>query len=320
MALGAAACAVLAGPAGAADRPDPKQAWALWRAASPVATAAGYIPGLPPELCVGDIWSDQIGTNDEDALEAPNRAQRLWGRAGADYLYGSETRAACLIGGRDPDTLDLWLGGGAAWGEHGSDEIFGSPLDDILDGGDGNDVLVGGDGGDAINGGLGVDGIDGGAGDDMIDSNDGRGEVVRCGDGIDEVVTDGLDALVDCELGWRQGGGAVERLVPSPQAAQSSSVVRFRWTVPEAAGANAYKVVLLSSCAGAPSVLTSFPARGTRVKAGQRVRVGLRPPGNRWCRGKVQTAVTISRRCSSSRGCASAPPPEVLARLSFRAR
>ena len=318
--LAAAIFTVLAAPAAASDRPDPKQAWAAWRAA-PTAVAAGFLPGAPPELCVGDVWADQIGTNHEDALEAPNRAQRLWGRAGSDFLYGSETRASCLIGGRDPDTLDLWLGGGAAWGEHGSDEIAGSPLDDILDGGDGNDTMNGGDGGDAINGGPGVDGIAGDEGDDMIDSNDGRGELIHCGPGVDDVVADGLDVLVDCELPWREGGGGLPRLVPSPQAAQAGSIVRFRMAVPETARSNAYRVVLVNPCNSASeTTLTSFPSRGRRVRAGDEVRIGLRPPQTGWCRGKVQTAITISRPCASNRGCAAPPPPEVLARLTFQAR
>jgi hypothetical protein len=307
-------------PAGATDRPDPKQAWASWRAKAPIATAAGYLPGLPPELCAGEIWADQIGTNAEDSLEARNRPERLWGRSGGDFLYGSDTRATCLLGGRDADTLDLWLGGGAAWGEHGSDELSGSPLDDILDGGDGHDLITGGDGGDAINGGLGVDGIDAGAGDDMIDTNDGRGEIVRCGDGIDDVVADGLDVLLDCELPWREGGGAVDRLLPSPQAARAGSIVRFRMTVPESAGAGAYRVTLLNPCDGDTTTLTRFPERRNRVSAGQEVRVGLRPPDGGWCRGRVETAVTINRPCASSRGCAEVPPPEVLARLTFKAR
>ena len=79
----------------------------------------------PPTLCRGDYWADLIGTNDGDAIEAAERAERLWGRAGTDYLYGSDTRASCLFGGRDADILDVWLGGGAAWGEHGSDQISG---------------------------------------------------------------------------------------------------------------------------------------------------------------------------------------------------
>jgi len=336
-ALMLAVAAIAAVPTAASadsDRPDPKEAWAAWRAhvplptaaapvaseAAPIAAAAGFIPGAPPELCTGTIWADQIGTDQEDSLEAPNRAQRLWGRAGADFLYGSETRAACLFGGRDPDTMDLWLGGGAAWGEHGSDEISGSPLDDILDGGDGNDALIGGEGADAIRGGPGVDRIEGGAGDDMIDSNDGRGEIVRCGDGVDEVVADGRDILLDCELVWREGAGSVPSLVPSPQAARLSSIVRFRMRVPESAGPRAYRVTLLNPCGKAESTLTSFPPRWNRVRAGEEVRVGLRPPDGGWCHGLVKTAVTITRPCASSRGCAAAPAPEVLARLTFKAR
>jgi hemolysin type calcium-binding protein len=306
--------------ASAAERPDPKQAWAMWKAAGRTATASSFIPGAPPELCVGDFWADQIGTDEDDSLEAPNRPERLWGRAGADFLYGSDTRAACLMGGRDPDTLDLWLGGGAAWGEHGSDEISGSPLDDILDGGDGNDVLEGDDGGDAINGGPGVDGIDGGPGDDMIDSDDGRAEVVECGDGIDDVMADYSDILLDCELPWRDRGPYLTKLVPSPQAAQTSSIVRFRMQIPQDARAGAYRVMLLNPCSGGRTTLTRFPNGSNTVKAGQTVRIGLRPPSGGWCAGKVQAAVLLHQPCRATRGCAATPPAEPVARLTFRAR
>jgi hypothetical protein len=319
MALALALAAVVVVPAMASDRPDPKQAWAAWRAA-PKALAAGFLPGAPPALCQGDFWADQIGTNDTDSLEAPNRPERLWGRAGGDFLYGSDTRAACLIGGRDPDTLDLWLGGGAAWGEHGSDEISGSPLDDIIDGGEGNDELQGGDGADAINGGPGADSIDGGPGDDMIDSDDGRPEVVECGPGVDESMSDYSDVLLDCELPWRDIGHSLPRVVPSPQAAQVSTTMRFQMKVPESARSGAYRVMLLNPCYGERQTLATFPAPGQHVRAGHTVHVNLLPPGRGWCSGRVDTAIVLKRGCSSSRGCAGAPPLEPVARLSFRAR
>lgn len=288
-------------------------------ATAAVATTSGFQPGAPPELCESEYFADQIGTNRSDALEAGEAPQRLWGRAGADYLYGSDSRASCLLGGRDPDVLVLWYGGGGAWGEHGSDEILGSSLDDLLDGGEGHDTLNAGAGSDTIHPGEGADGVDAGEGDDRIRARDGRGEVIDCGPGSDVAVADRLDVLFNCESSSLAGRQPL-RLVPSPRAAQRSSVVRFRLRVPEAAGGEAYRVVLVNGCDGArPTVLQRFPRAGSRVRRGQSVRVGLRPPTGSWCPGTVEAAVLLYRPCASSRGCAVPPPPESVARLEFQA-
>ena len=309
---------VLAPSAHAAEGDWTDLAWAEWRGA-PLAYVSSFQPGTPPTICRGDFWADLIGTNAGDEIEASEKPERLWGRAGTDYLYGSDSRASCLFGGRDPDIMDVWLGGGAAWGEHGSDQLAGGPLDDVLDGGDGGDEITGNGGADAIHAGEGADGVDAGEGDDRVYTLDGRGEVVQCGAGDDEIVADFADVLLSCEYPWREGRGA-PRVVPSPRAAQADDVVRFALEVPESAGGRAYRVLQVGGCTGGRAVeLVSFPRSGERVRAGQRVRVGLRPPAGEWCQGRVRTAIVLYRPCRSGRGCATAPPPEVIARLDFSA-
>src|SRR3954453_14332461 len=101
---------------------------ALLLACSAPAAEAGIQPSRPPAPCDDQLFSDQFGTSDPDALEAPSRPQRLWGFGAEDRLPGSATRATCLFGGRGDDVLDLQGGGGVAYGEGGDDWLLGSPL------------------------------------------------------------------------------------------------------------------------------------------------------------------------------------------------
>ena len=280
--------------------------------------AASRLPGHPPALCAGNLFSDDIGTNGSDTLTASNRPMRLWGRAGPDRLTGSATRASCLFGGRDPDVLRLLDGGGLAIGEHGSDLLAGGGRDDVLLGGDGNDVLVGGAGNDTLDGNRGVDGFAAGPGDDHVAARDGRAEIVDCGAGEDSAVTDRVDVVLGCEHATRSGV-ALPYLVPSPRAAAQDGRVSFVFHVPEAARRGGYRVLLLTGaqgrdCAGGPRDIV----RLGKVRAEARVRVTVRPPARGWCPGLVKLAVVLHRSCKARRGCAAPPPPEPLARLSFR--
>jgi hypothetical protein len=283
--------------------------------------AASYAPGAPPDVCAGNVFSDQIGTEGRDVLHAARRPERLWGLAGADVLRGSSTRASCLLGGRDSDILALGAGGGVAFGEHGSDLLTGSPLDDVLDGGSGNDSLLGGEGRDVMVGGDGADGYAAGAGDDLIASDDGRAEVVDCGDGADLVSADRSDALLGCEAAARSGP-LLPELLPVPSAARRDQIVRVRFRAPEAATTGAYRLVLVRGPHGpgcpAPGLeLTRLPGWGSKILAGRRVTVGLRPPPGGWCTGEVFAVLVVARPCASVRGCAAAPPAQPLARVSF---
>ncbi|HVL95484.1 MAG TPA: calcium-binding protein [Solirubrobacteraceae bacterium] len=324
--LAAAAAALLAPPAPAAEPsgPSPADAWSQWRS-EPRAGAATYEPGAPPDLCEGSFFADQIGTDAGDVLQAARRPERLWGRGGPDALLGSDSRAACLMGGADADVLDVAGGGGAAWGERGADLLLGGPLDDVLDGGAGGDTLSAGAGGDALTGGAGTDALDGGVGDDLIDTADERGEVVQCGAGEDTVVGDRLDVLIGCEV-RDLSGRAPLRLVPRPRAAGREAIVRLRFRVPRAGGGRAYRVLMVTGppaggppCAAGPRVLTALPVAGERVRAGQLVKVGLRPPEGGWCAGRVKAVVLRYPACPARRLCVAPPPPEPVARVEFSA-
>jgi Ca2+-binding RTX toxin-like protein len=76
---------------------------------------------------------------------------------------------------------------------------------------DGEDRLFGGSGNDCMFGGSGDDVFYGGAGNDVIWSWDYSGngkparDVVRCGDGRDEVLADRIDRLYGCEKVDRLG-------------------------------------------------------------------------------------------------------------------
>jgi hypothetical protein len=278
---------------------------ALLLCASVAGAAPNYQPGSPPSACAGDGLADQIGTDRSDRLTAPTRAERLWGLGGPDRLTGSSTRATCLFGGRDGDVLDLAAGGGMAWGEAGGDTILGGPLADTL------------------NGGPGVDAFAAGAGDDLIQARDGNAEVVDCGPGHDLVDADRSDLLIGCEVAVLSGR-STPSLTPEPRAAATSAIVRVRFTVPRAARAGAYRVLLTTGarsagCANGPLELTRLPMPGHAVRAGQVVRIGLRPPAGGWCSGVERAAIVLHPACAKGARCLVAPPAEPVARLRFSA-
>ncbi len=254
-------------------------------------------PGHPPRLCASDYFADQIGTNADDELTSGGRAERLYGLAGDDVLAGSQIRATCEFGGRGDDVLDLRGGGGIAWGEDGSDIMRGSPLADQFLGGDG------------------IDQVQAGAGDDRIEAVDGRAEVVDCGPGRDRAIADRVDVLIACEKVTVHGPAAL-RLTPEPRASRAGSLVRVGMTLPRAGGPGSYRIVLVTAanddtCASGPVEITRFPVPGRRVRRGQKVRVGLRPPEGGWCAGIEKATVVYYRRA--------ALPGEPVARLQFTA-
>ncbi len=116
---------------------------------------------------------------------------KMFGGAGNDFIYGNEGSDQ-LYGGDGNDLLQ---------GADGDDLLDGGAGDDQLNGLNGADVITGRSGNDRLNGGSGTDRFSGGDGNDYINSRDGRrGEVVRCGRGIDRVVRDRGDSVsTDCE-------------------------------------------------------------------------------------------------------------------------
>lgn len=294
-------------------------------ALAPPALGGSYRVDSPPQICSGEAFADQIGTNGRDRLVAGRRAERLWGLAGPDVLKGSPNRATCLFGGRQGDALALAGGGGAAFGEQGGDLITGSPADDLLDGGDGGDYLVGGPGNDWLTGAAGIDGFNGGPGDDLFDTADDQAEIVDCGEGADLVAADRADLLIGCERSSLIGE-PLPKLSAVPRAAQSDEIVRARLRVPLAARAGGYRIVVGAAPEGrgCPQVgdeVTRLPAPGRRVRKGQTVRIGLRPPAGGWCTGDVTAVVALARECvKAGSACPTPPPPEPIARLAFRSR
>ena len=96
---------------------------------------------------------------------------------------------------RDGDDSDETLRGTAR-----SDLLVGRGGDDRIFGYGGDDRLYGGQGNDFLRGGPGKDRMDGGAGNDRIEARDGQRDVVICGAGRDEVVSDQKDVIRgDCE-------------------------------------------------------------------------------------------------------------------------
>ena len=98
------------------------------------------------------------------------------------------------------------------YGNRGHDGLYGGAGIDIIHGGDGDDraeerAVHGGSGGDVLYGEGGEDALYGGPGDDIVVStNDGAGDFVDCGAGVDAVRKGadlGLDRFVNCEEFYR---------------------------------------------------------------------------------------------------------------------
>jgi Ca2+-binding RTX toxin-like protein len=282
--------------------------------ALPASAEAGFIPGgATPGACQGGLFSDAVGTLNDDVVGANGKPQRVYGLTGADWLVGSATRATCLFGGQGDDVLTIGKGGGVALGEDGADLLTGSGLDDALSGGPGPDTMAGGAGADVLRGGTGIDGFDGGPGDDLLDSADRRPELVVCGAGNDTAVADGADVLVGCEK--RGGVGKLLRhkhLLDEQGGRQS--IFRMRFVAPAAAGDGEYRVLLAGP--GCWEGLREAASLGA-VTAGQETRLGMRPPEGGWCKGSFAGTLVRFPACPEGRACAVPRPVEPLAVLGF---
>jgi Ca2+-binding RTX toxin-like protein len=104
------------------------------------------------------------GTNGPDDLEGTNRADKVWGLDGRDYIAG----------------------------KGGSDDLYG---------GRANDEVRGADGRDHVDGGHGSDYLYGGSKNDWLKAVDGERDHVSCGSGRDDkAYVDKIDRVNDdCE-------------------------------------------------------------------------------------------------------------------------
>jgi hypothetical protein len=122
------------------------------------------------------------------ALAAPGDAVTRMGTSGPDLIRGS----------RSADEL---------YGRAGDDRLFGLSGHDLLDGGAGADLVVGGRGGDRLIGGSGAD---------LLRARDARRDRVRCGEGEDSAVVDGLDVVRGCEVVHRPAAPPSPEPPPTP--------------------------------------------------------------------------------------------------------
>jgi hypothetical protein len=263
---------------------------------------AGFIPGGDtPAACAHGLFRDVVATPGGDVVTGGALPQRIYGLTGNDWLIGSGTRASCLFGGRGDDALSLGTGGGIALGEVGNDVLTGSWRSDSLFGGEGDDSLTGMEGADVMLGDEGTDLLDGGAGDDIVDARDGRPEIVNCGPGTaDTAVADGVDVRLACESSQLAGRALRSKAVHR----SSSGAARLRFTVPQAAGAGEWRVLLLD-CEGRLHEAARLPA----VRRGQLKRIRLEPPAGGWCAGRQTGAIVRAQPCRAAAACSGPPPP-----------
>jgi Ca2+-binding RTX toxin-like protein len=196
-------------------------------------------PTGPGGECQGTDEADKItGSQGADEIDALGGNDNVLGRSSGDFIYGQVGNDR-LSGDGGPDEIyggpgdDIDLDGDARIdkiygeegndleldGDKGNDELYGGPGDDGgpptseniqrhgLRGEGGENLVRGNEGADTINAQWAVDRggaqeqIFGGAEDDTIAAKDGVKDVIKCGSGVDTVVSfdAGLDELVDCE-------------------------------------------------------------------------------------------------------------------------
>jgi Ca2+-binding RTX toxin-like protein len=161
----------------AAPRPDPKRG-ITW-----IAPLTGAV---------------KHGTRRNDTLLGSHGPDRVYGRGGADVIWGNLLH-------NDPSSAHDRL-----VGEAGADVIYGGPGSNLILGGEGDDYLQGGKGRNTIRGGPGDDGIrlrgrgpnsvDAGPGNDVVYAYSRRPTRITCGPGFDTVEVDKHDTTAgDCE-------------------------------------------------------------------------------------------------------------------------
>lgn len=160
---------------------------------------------------VGDNNANTItGTADPDTLLGYGGDDTITGLGGTDTVSGGDGDDN-LYGGNESMAagFDDNVTGGA-----GNDSLTGGPGADDLVGGPGNDIILEGPINDAA-----ADSVSGGAGNDSIKvaSSPASKDSVACGDGVDEVEADSLDAVSpDCENVERMTITAAQATDPPP--------------------------------------------------------------------------------------------------------
>ena len=186
---------------------------------------------LTPEF-IGDGGSGNdslTGGRLNDSFTGNTGNDRLVGGSGDDELIG-DAGVDVLDGGAGTDTVK-YEGSGSVTVTLDGDANDGRPNErdnvirtetvlsagggDRLTGSSAAETLDGGAGGDEITGGNGADTLRGGDGNDFIDARDNAStDVVRCGEGFDEVVADLQDSVQILVAGivTARGGSACDRV------------------------------------------------------------------------------------------------------------
>lgn len=162
-----------------------------------------------------------IGTPQADTISALDGNDVVFGLAGNDTIdagngddavygdgrcpAGATDASYCSTGETAGDGDDAISGGDGndrLFGQGGNDAISGGNGADFIDGGSGKNALDGGDGADTIiaGSGPGPNGVFGGDGNDTINARNGVKDFIACGNGVDTVYADRIDAIrADCE-------------------------------------------------------------------------------------------------------------------------
>ena len=185
----------------------------------------------PQFLGGGGAGNDSItGGRLNDSFRGDSGNDRLSGASGDDELVGNDG-ADVIDGGPGTDTVKyegsspvtVRLDGSANDGRSGEgDNVVGTEVvisgagNDTLTGSSAANTLDGGAGNDQITGGNGADTLRGEDGDDLIDARDNAStDVVRCGNGVDNVIADLQDSvqiLAAVPPQPKAGGSACERV------------------------------------------------------------------------------------------------------------
>jgi Ca2+-binding RTX toxin-like protein len=191
--------------------------------ASGVALAVTKIGTDGPDTLRGTNGDDNLlGKGANDVLYALGGRDNLLGAEGKDWLFGGDERRALggnknlvggpgndgMFGGTSPDTVLGGSGNDYVDGDKGSDRaVVGGEGRDLINGWKGSDRMLGEGGGDwLIDDGyreFSKDVLSGGSGNDVIDAWHKPAavqDVVTCGSGFDQVISDRADMVApDCE-------------------------------------------------------------------------------------------------------------------------
>ncbi len=238
--------------------------------------------GAGNDLLMGGTGNDsESGGSGDDVLRedsAPNGSDSLSGGSGIDTVDYS-ARSAPVDVSLDDRANDGDRHGNERDNVHSAiDRVLGGSGSDILIGRNGpSDALIGGAGDDLIDPLRGNDSVDGGPGIDQIRVRDLSSDQVICGDGVDSVAADALDAVsTDCEKVRRAVAMSV-----ALAARAAYPTVMLRVTCPPSAFKSCAGRVLIHSLAkvvrhGNRHRTLTLGVRRFSVAVGQEAVIGLR--------------------------------------------